>query len=250
MPSTGGAAGGGGYHSSGQGNSFQNSNSGYRGDTMTKGASGQTQSEDRGSSSFRNYSAGRENDNYFTSREPHPYDERVQFSNHSGGTESMQYQPKWNQRGGGVARGRGRGVGRGTPIDVRQRAPINDPSEETLTKLPKGKFWHDSSDPACCCKTSECGVRQEVPFCQGCGQHHHEREFCYKGNDSRYNATGYWCDNRKGQPPIQSLGGTYPGSPKRDPPPQYSSSGQINIPPPPPSNSVRFNMTDANSGRS
>ena len=159
--------------------------------------------------------------------------------------DATQYQ--WSRGGGGgVARGRGGGVARGNfqeRPDARPRFPINDPQEETVGKLPKGKFWHDSSDPTCCCKTPDCGIRQEVPFCQGCGQHHHEREFCYKGQDHRYNKTGYWCDNRKSQPPIQSLGGSYPGASSARAANNFQEP-QPMIPPPPPGKAVGFNMME------
>jgi len=155
----------------------------------------------------------------------------------------MQYQ--WSRGGGGAARGRGGGTTRGGFQGNREtRQSVNNPAEETTSKLPKGKYWHDSTDLACCCKSADCGARQEIPFCQGCGQHHHDREFCYKGKDSRYNATGYWCENRKGQPPIQSLGGTYPGSPNKGQA-QFQAADQPKIPPPPEGRSVAFNMSDA-----
>lgn len=137
-------------------------------------------------------------------------------------------------------------------FEPRNRQPVNDPAEEDLSKLTKGAFWHNSSDLACCCKTADCGAKQEVPFCQGCGQHHHRRDFCYKKEDSRYNATGYWSDNRKGQPPIQSLGGSYPGSPNKSQFPRNDrnavtfSQDQPRIPPPA---AAKFNMTDAGGGQ-
>jgi hypothetical protein len=119
--------------------------------------------------------------------------------------------------------------------------PVNDPAEEQVSKLSKGKWWHDSTDLSCVCKSLECGAKQDIPFCQGCGQHHHSREFCFKKNDSRFNSSGYWSENRKGQPPIQSLGGSYPGSPAK----RVNFEQQPKIPPPAP---ARLNMSDASGG--
>ena len=157
----------------------------------------------------------------------------------------MQY-----QRDGSGTRGRGghSGATRGNyqgqqPREQTQRLPVNDPAEEVVSKLSKGKWWHESSDLSCCCKTVDCGAKQEIPFCQGCGQHHHGREFCYKRKDSRFNPAGYWSENRKSQPPIQSLGGSYPGSPKN-----ANTDQQPRIPPPS-SGHVKFNMSDAGQPR-
>ena len=212
---------------------YQDSGFKHTGDNAT----GQFQGNER-TSTFRNFSAG-DNDGYNC--------DGADFNNHSGGTEPMQYQ--WSRGGGGSARGRGGSSARGNLQGSREtRAPVNNPDEETVSKLPKGKFWHDSNDPACCCRSADCGARQDVPFCQGCGQHHHTREFCYKAKDSRYNATGYWSENRKGQPPIQSLGGTYPGSPNKGQA-QYQSSEQPKIPPPPEGKSAGFNMMESGAGR-
>jgi hypothetical protein len=165
----------------------------------------------------------------------HQHHEReASFDNHSGGVEPMQYrreEGKHHGRGGGAARGNYQGQA-GL---FRERAPVNDPARENVSILVKGKWWHDSADLSCCCKNTDCGAKQEVPFCQGCGQHQHSREYCYKRNDSRFNPTGYWCENRKGQPPIPSLGGGYPGSPTKE-----GFGQQPRIPPP-----AKLNASDA-----
>ncbi|TEB19518.1 hypothetical protein C9890_0200, partial [Perkinsus sp. BL_2016] len=169
-------------------------------------------------------------------------EEVAQYANHGSGKEPMDY--RWS-RGGG--RGRGEQVYRGgrggyAPWNERSSrgggATSNSGNHNSVTQaapgatsrwpasqdeaakngldeqLPRGKWWHDSSDPACFCRTPDCGEKQLIPYCQGCNQHHHERASCYKQNDERFNSTGYWCVNRKGQGPIPSLSGTYPGSPR------------------------------------
>ena len=121
-------------------------------------------------------------------------------------------------RGGGTLwNGGSTNFGTSAPTDVGTRWPASqeDAAKNGLDQqLPKGKWWHDSSDPACFCRTPDCGEKQQIPYCQGCNQHHHERASCYKQNDERFNPTGYWCVNKKGQGPIPSLSGTYPGSPR------------------------------------
>jgi hypothetical protein len=218
---------------------YQSSDGNYRSSGSNPKAQGQFGNGEQNPSgekryvSFNTHSA--EEDKFW---QHHHHEERgARLNNHSGGTEPMQY-----QRDG--ARGRGGGAARGTyqgqpqREQQRDRVPINDPAEEQVSKLSKGKWWHDSTDLSCVCKTVDCGAKQEVPFCQGCGQHHHSRELCFKRNDSRFNSSGYWSDNRKGQPPISSLGGSYPGSPVK----RQNFEHQPKIPPPAP---ARLNMSDA-----
>jgi hypothetical protein len=170
-------------------------------------------------------------------------DDVAQHNNHSGGTEPMTYQPSGRGRGGGDfsprGRGRGQGAGRGqggrsyhqgenpdamagrgdrkgagwNASQFGHRQPINDPKNENPNALPRGKWWHDSSQVNLCCRSPDCGSKQEVPFCQGCGQHHHGREWCYKKNDEGFNATGYWSENRKGREPLRSRDGRAWGAP-------------------------------------
>ena len=170
--------------------------------------------------------------------------ESAQFNNHSGGAEPMVYTPagrgrgrgdvplrgrgggQWTSRGGRGAgsnyaneRNPSRGDGPGAGRNAEQwgnRQPVNDPAIETGLERDqggKGKWWHDSSQLNLCCKDPECGNRQEVPFCQGCGQHHHGREWCYKRREEGFNATGYWCENRRGRAPLASKTGRPFGSP-------------------------------------
>jgi hypothetical protein len=84
---------------------------------------------------------------------------------------------------------------------------VNDPSEDTAERLAKGVRWHDSAKQGSQCRDADCGTRQDVPFCQGCGMHGHDRPFCFKCREAAYNATGYWDKNRANQPPIQGLRG-------------------------------------------
>jgi hypothetical protein len=164
------------------------------------------------------------------------------FSNHSGGAEPMVYQPAGRGRGRGSSspRGRGgqwtgrgqggRGYNQGETTDATSgrgdrngagrnngqfgnRSPINDPNNEAASVLHRGKWYHDSSQTNLCCRSPDCGSRQEIPFCQGCGQHHHGREWCYKKNEDGFNATGYWSENRKGRAPLPSREGRPYGSP-------------------------------------
>ena len=161
----------------------------------------------------------------------------AQHNNHSGGTEPMTYQPpgrgrgrgdwptrgrgggQWAGRGGrgsGQETANGRGDSKGAGVNAGQwgnRQPINDPSNESTSALPKGKWWHDSSQTNLCCRSADCGSKQEIPFCQGCGQHHHGREWCYKKNDEGFNVAGYWSENRKGRAPLMSRDGRAWGAP-------------------------------------
>jgi hypothetical protein len=131
---------------------------------------------------------------------------------HSGGVEPMHTD---GGRGAG-ARGSPRGGFRGRSDGGRRvlspegerpnRQPVNPVGEETKGKLPKGSRWHDSSMEKCRCRDPDCGLRQDVPFCQGCGMHGHERPFCYKSGEPRFNPTGYWCVNRPNEAPIEGLG--------------------------------------------
>jgi hypothetical protein len=231
----------GGNFSNYQRSSSNYGTSGSAGTPRTSTSTGQNLNEKR----FVNFNDHRAEDDKFWQHHQH-HERDAQLNNHSGGTEPMQY-----QRDGSGTRGRGghSGVTRGNyqgqqPREQTQRLPVNDPAEEVVSKLSKGKWWHDSSDLSCCCKTVDCGAKQEIPFCQGCGQHHHGREFCYKRKDSRFNPAGYWSENRKSQPPIQSLGGSYPGSPKS---PNTDQQPRI---PPPSSGHAKFNMSDAGQSRS
>jgi hypothetical protein len=191
----------------------------------------------------RGHESSRGRGRFFGSRQPHhagldSQEDRggAQFNNHSGGAEPMVYSPPVRGRGRGGFSPRGRGgsqwAGRGergterTPTDSGRgdgagssrnaeqwgnRQPINDPANES--SLTKGKWWHDSTNPHLCCRDAECGTRQDIPFCQGCGQHHHSREWCYKKRDEGFNAQGYWSENRKGQAPLPSRTGRAYGTP-------------------------------------
>jgi hypothetical protein len=157
--------------------------------------------------------------------------EAARFNNHSGGAEPMTYTPRGRGRGGETQRGkggewpnRGRGsLARGDAAGANRNAeswghrqPINDATAEaTLDKAQggRGKWWHDSSQLNLFCRDRECGARQDIPFCQGCGQHHHGREWCYKSKEEGFNATGYWCENRKGCAPLTSRTGRPFGPP-------------------------------------
>jgi len=120
---------------------------------------------------------------------------------HSGGSEPMTYSPSQGRGRGGFRGGRGGGEARSP------RKPVNDPAEDTVEKLKKGVRWHDSKKPDSQCRDPDCGTRQDVPFCQGCGMHGHDRPFCFKGREAQYNQTGYWEQNRPNQQPIQGLRG-------------------------------------------
>jgi len=78
--------------------------------------------------------------------------------------------------------------------------------EESKAKLPKGPRWHDSAMEKCRCRDPDCGLRQDVPFCQGCGMHGHDRPFCFKSGEPKFNPTGYWCVNRPNEAAIEGLG--------------------------------------------
>ena len=120
---------------------------------------------------------------------------------HSGGAEPMVYSPGQARGRGGFRGGRGGGEARSP------RKPVNDPSEDTAERLSKGVRWHDSAKAGSQCRDPDCGTRQDVPFCQGCGMHGHDRPFCFKCREAAYNATGYWDKNRPNQPAIQGLKG-------------------------------------------
>jgi hypothetical protein len=132
---------------------------------------------------------------------------------HSGGAEPMVYSPSQSRGRGGFRGGRGGGEARSP------RKPVNDPSEDTAERLAKGVRWHDSAKQGSQCRDADCGTRQDVPFCQGCGMHGHDRPFCFKCREAAYNATGYWDKNRPNQPPIQGLRGI-----RRDGDPKGSSA--------------------------
>ena len=148
---------------------------------------------------------------------------------HSGGAEPMTYSPSQTRGRGGSRGGRGGGEARSP------RKPVNDPVEDTVERLQKGVRWHDSTKANCQCRDPDCGTRQDVPYCQGCGLHGHDRMFCFKSREAQYNATGYWDINRPTQPPIQGLRGIR--SAPRD---QSYSTGQTAT--------ARGNMMDATSG--
>ena len=120
---------------------------------------------------------------------------------HSGGSEPMTYSPSQGRGRGGFRGGRGGSEARSP------RRPVNDPAEDTAEKLKKGVRWHDSKKADSQCRDPDCGTRQDVPFCQGCGMHGHDRPFCFKGREAQYNQTGYWDQNRPNQQPIQGLRG-------------------------------------------
>lgn len=125
---------------------------------------------------------------------------------HSGGAEPMTYSPSQSRGRGGSRGGRGGGEARSP------RKPVNDPAEDTVERLQKGVRWHDSKKANGQCRDQDCGTRQDVPFCQGCGMHGHDRPFCFKGRESQYNAKGYWDQNRPNQLPIQGLRGLRSGT--------------------------------------
>jgi len=125
----------------------------------------------------------------------------MRAQDHSGGSEPMTYSPSQGRGRGGFRGGRGGGEARSP------RKPVNDPAEDTVEKLKKGVRWHDSKKPDSQCRDPDCGTRQDVPFCQGCGMHGHDRPFCFKGREAQYNQTGYWEQNRPNQQPIQGLRG-------------------------------------------
>jgi hypothetical protein len=83
---------------------------------------------------------------------------------------------------------------------------VSSNAEETKEKLPKGPRWHDSTMKCLKCRDPDCGTRQDVPFCQGCAMHGHDRPFCYKAGEPLFNPSGYWCVNRPNENPIEGLG--------------------------------------------
>jgi hypothetical protein len=103
--------------------------------------------------------------------------------------------------------------GRGTLTGIR-RVPggggegrqVNSSAEETKEKLPKGARWHDSRMTVLRCRDPDCGTRQDVPFCQGCALHGHDRQFCFKSGEPQFNPSGYWCVNKPNEAPIEGLG--------------------------------------------
>jgi hypothetical protein len=130
---------------------------------------------------------------------------------HSGGVEPMTYQRGGGDRGRGSPRGgRGGGGAHGRSSDASSpraaRQPVNPIAEESKEKLPKGARWHDSKMANCKCRDPDCGTRQDVPYCQGCNLHGHDRPYCYKSGEPRFNPTGYWCVNRPNEPAIEGLG--------------------------------------------
>ena len=135
---------------------------------------------------------------------------------HSGGVEPMTTDGSrvvGSSRGGFKARGGGeRRVsfeGKTSPKASRQ---VNNASEEAVSKLVKGARWHDSSMASLRCRDPDCGTRQDCPFCQGCALHGHDRPFCYKAGEPRFNPTGYWCINRPNESPIEGLGRSREGA--------------------------------------
>ena len=126
----------------------------------------------------------------------------VGISPHSGGVEPMHSERKEGRGGHRGGRGELRGVRR---LDGSNRQ-VNSNAEETKEKLPKGPRWHDSTMASCKCRDPDCGTRQDVPFCQGCGLHGHDRPFCYKAGEPMFNPSGYWCVNRPNEAPIEGLG--------------------------------------------
>ena len=130
---------------------------------------------------------------------------------HSGGVEPMTYQRGSGDRGRGSPRGgRGGGGAQGRSSDASSpraaRQPVNPIAEESKEKLPKGARWHDSKMANCKCRDADCGTRQDVPYCQGCNMHGHDRPYCYKSGEPRFNPTGYWCVNRPNEHAIEGLG--------------------------------------------
>jgi hypothetical protein len=138
----------------------------------------------------------------------------VGIPRHSGGVEPMESSnPRSPERQRGASRGRGsfqtspfRGSRGGDSDRSGRQGPVNPMSEESKEKLPKGARWHDSAMSTCACRDPDCGTRQDVPFCQGCGMHGHDRPYCFKAGEPRFNPTGYWCVNKPREHPIEGLG--------------------------------------------
>ena len=116
---------------------------------------------------------------------------------------------EFKARGGGERRGSFEG--KTFPKADRPRQ-VNNASEEAVSKLVKGARWHDSSMASLRCRDPDCGTRQDCPFCQGCALHGHDRPFCYKAGEPRFNPTGYWCINRPNESPIEGLGRSREGA--------------------------------------
>lgn len=131
---------------------------------------------------------------------------------HSGGVEPMESEyPRSPDRQRGALRGvRGGGGQRGSPGRFgggdRSSKQVNPVAEESKEKLQKGARWHDSKMASCGCRDPDCGTRQDVPFCQGCGMHGHDRPYCFKAGEPLFNPSGYWCVNRPNEHPIEGLG--------------------------------------------
>jgi hypothetical protein len=128
---------------------------------------------------------------------------------HSGGVEPMNSDRlKSPERRRGNFRGGPEGLRgvRRLPGMGGEMRPVNSAAEETREKLPKGARWHDSKMENLRCRDPDCGTRQDVPFCQGCALHGHDRQYCFKAGEPRFNPTGYWCVNRPNEMPIEGLG--------------------------------------------
>jgi hypothetical protein len=131
----------------------------------------------------------------------------VGISPHSGGLETMHSERQEQLRGGARGdRGALRGVRRVGFAGGGTNRQVNSGAEETKEKLPKGPRWHDSKMASLRCRDPDCGTRQDVPFCQGCALHGHDRQFCYKAGEPLFNPSGYWCVNRPNENPIEGLG--------------------------------------------
>ena len=129
---------------------------------------------------------------------------------HSGGVEPMESaNPRFPDRTRGSPKG-GRGGQKGSPgrfgQSDRSGRQVNPVAEESREKLPKGPRWHDSKMTSCGCRDPDCGTRQDVPYCQGCGMHGHDRPFCFKSGEPMFNPSGYWCVNKPNERPIEGLG--------------------------------------------
>jgi hypothetical protein len=175
--------------------------SAYRGGARG-GASGPT-GPTRGSENFRIFSGDRQD------ARANAHTAGVGIPPHSGGVEPMnsdRVRSPERRRGNfrGVS-GMMHGIRRlSSPgVDSRQ---VNSSAEETKEKLPKGARWHDSTMGVLRCRDPDCGTRQDVPFCQGCALHGHDRQFCFKSGEPRFNPSGYWCVNKPNEAPIEGLG--------------------------------------------
>jgi hypothetical protein len=195
--------GGRGGGSTGSGDRGGRGGGAYRGGYGGRGSSGTTGTERPGN--FRKFSedgAGARGNVHTAGGTITPHSGGVEPMTTSGGRGGS------SPRGGFRARG---GSDRRTSFDGAtspraSRQPVNSGAEEVVTKLPKGARWHDSTMASCRCRDADCGVRQECLFCQGCGMHGHDRPYCYKAGEPRFNPTGYWCINRPNENPIEGLG--------------------------------------------